>query len=84
VVTLVKIRVLVRFQVLTAASMKFRGFLDVAPCSQVDVDYMTLHPSIQEQITVAVQYAEPEYLVKPIPQSHWSPEVCTTLKLKVI
>jgi hypothetical protein len=28
----------VRFQLLTAASMKFRVFWDVAPCSQVDVD----------------------------------------------
>jgi hypothetical protein len=28
----------VRFQVLTAASMKLRVFWDVVPCSQVDVD----------------------------------------------
>jgi hypothetical protein len=28
----------VRFQVLTAASMKFRVFWDVAPCSHVEVD----------------------------------------------
>jgi hypothetical protein len=28
----------VRFQVLTAASMKFRGFWDVAPCSHVEVN----------------------------------------------
>jgi hypothetical protein len=28
----------VRFQVLTAASMKFRVFWDVPPCSQVDID----------------------------------------------
>jgi hypothetical protein len=28
----------VRFQVLTAASMKFRIFWDVAPCSHVEVD----------------------------------------------
>jgi hypothetical protein len=28
----------VRFQVLTAASMNFRVFWDVAPCSQIDVD----------------------------------------------
>jgi hypothetical protein len=28
----------VRFQILTAASMKFRVFWDVLPCSQVDVD----------------------------------------------
>jgi hypothetical protein len=28
----------VRFQVLTAMSMKFRVFWDVMPCSQVDVD----------------------------------------------
>jgi hypothetical protein len=27
-----------RFQVLTAASMKFRVFWDVAPCSHVEVD----------------------------------------------
>jgi hypothetical protein len=27
-----------RFQILTAASMKFRVFWDVVPCSQVDVD----------------------------------------------
>jgi hypothetical protein len=27
-----------RFQVLTAASMKFRVFWDVLPCSEVDVD----------------------------------------------
>jgi hypothetical protein len=27
-----------RFQVLTAASMKFRVSFDVLPCSQVDVD----------------------------------------------
>jgi hypothetical protein len=27
-----------RFQVLTAASRKFRVFLDVLPCSQIDVD----------------------------------------------
>jgi hypothetical protein len=39
----------VRFQVLTAVSMKFRGFWAVAPCSYVEVgsfqrDYTTLHP----------------------------------------
>jgi hypothetical protein len=28
----------VRFQVLTAASMQFRDFCDVLPCSQIDVD----------------------------------------------
>jgi hypothetical protein len=28
----------VRFQVLTAASMKFRVFWDLAPCSHVEVD----------------------------------------------
>jgi hypothetical protein len=28
----------VRFQILTAASMKFRVFWDILPCSQVDVD----------------------------------------------
>jgi hypothetical protein len=28
----------VRFQVLTAASMKFRVFWDILPCSQIDVD----------------------------------------------
>jgi hypothetical protein len=28
----------VRFQVLTAASMKFSVFWDVAPCSHVEVD----------------------------------------------
>jgi hypothetical protein len=28
----------VRFQVLTAASVKFRVFWDVLPCSQIDVD----------------------------------------------
>jgi hypothetical protein len=28
----------VRFQVLTAASMKFRDFWNVAPCSHVEVD----------------------------------------------
>jgi hypothetical protein len=28
----------VRFQVLTAANMKFRVFWDVLPCSQIDVD----------------------------------------------
>jgi hypothetical protein len=28
----------VRFQVLTAASMKFRLFCDVAPCSHTEVD----------------------------------------------
>jgi hypothetical protein len=28
----------VRFQVLTAANMKFRIFWDVAPCSHVEVD----------------------------------------------
>jgi hypothetical protein len=27
-----------RFQVLTAASMKFKVFWDVLPCSQIDVD----------------------------------------------
>jgi hypothetical protein len=27
-----------RFQVLTAASMKFRVFRDILPCSQIDVD----------------------------------------------
>jgi hypothetical protein len=31
----------VRFQVLTAASMEFRMFWDVLPCSQVDVDQHT-------------------------------------------
>jgi hypothetical protein len=29
---------IVRFQVLTAASMKFRAFWDVLPCNQIDVD----------------------------------------------
>jgi hypothetical protein len=28
----------VRFQVLTAASMKFRVFWDILPCSQIDID----------------------------------------------
>jgi hypothetical protein len=28
----------VRFQVLTAASMKFRDFSDILPCSQINVD----------------------------------------------
>jgi hypothetical protein len=34
----------VKFQVLMAASMEFKVFWDVAPCSQVDVDYTALHP----------------------------------------
>jgi hypothetical protein len=41
----------VRFQAVTAASMKFRVFWDVAPCSQVDVNRRfrgayCLHPQI--------------------------------------
>jgi hypothetical protein len=33
-----KLKPSVRFQVLTAASMKFRVFLDETPCSHVEVD----------------------------------------------
>jgi hypothetical protein len=33
---LINITCIVRFQALTAASMKFRVFLDELPCSQVD------------------------------------------------
>jgi hypothetical protein len=46
---IMNIYVVVRFQVLMAASMKFRVFWDVALCSQVyfgqnQLDYMALHP----------------------------------------
>jgi hypothetical protein len=33
-----RMKALVRFQVLTAVSMKFRVFWDVVPCSYVEVD----------------------------------------------
>jgi hypothetical protein len=39
-----------RFQVLTAASMKFRVFWDVAPCNQVDADNIYwLHDSTSQK-----------------------------------
>jgi hypothetical protein len=58
-----------RFQVLTAASMKFRIFWDVAPCSHVEVDrrfrsvYCLHHQSDESSVifTVAPRRYIPEY-----------------------
>jgi hypothetical protein len=38
---LLTIKLIVRFQVLTAVNMKFRVFWDVVPCSHVEVDHVS-------------------------------------------
>jgi hypothetical protein len=48
--------VCVRYQVLTAASMKFRVFWDILPCSQIDVgrQYIPEHSEFQSNLYFTV------------------------------